>query len=898
MARAANNWHAKSAEDVLAKLNSSIDGLSEDEAKKRLKKFGPNKLPEAKKTTKLKIFIEQFKGPLIIVLLIAGLVSLALQEFVDFGIIIFAILLNTVIGYWQENKANSSLEDLRKMIEPKALVRRGGKEESIPSEGVVPGDIIIIESGSRIAADGRIIESHDFSANEAALTGESMPVSKKEETLEEDTVLAERTDMVYLSTVATRGRAIAVVTNTGIKTELGEIAKLIQQIPEEKTPLQETITHFSKILGIMVGIVCLLIFIVGIIMGESLFEMFFLAVAIAVAAIPEGLLVAVTVTLAIGMQKILKKKALTRRLIAAETLGSVSVICSDKTGTLTRGEMQVTTIRNCFESHELESKSEKTREFFEVSDHAMALKIGYLCNNAHFEDPANIDSSAIIGNPTDVALFGAARASGMDVAEMNERFARKEEIPFDSVKKYMATRNKFDNENDVIYAKGAPEKILNFCTQYAIGDVVRKISSEDRETLKKCFNEMTGSGLRVIAVAYRPIDKKYSPIEDGDLKEMIFTAFIGLKDPVRPEAHETIRRCKMAGIRPVMVTGDHQRTAEAIAREVGFEINEHNVLNGSELDRINDRELEKIIKKIDVYARVEPHHKVRIVDAWQKVGKVVAMTGDGVNDAPALKSADVGVALGSGTDVAKENSDLVLLDSNFKTIVNAVRQGRVIFDNIRKVIVYLLADSFTEMILIFGALVMGLPLPLLPAQILWINLVTDGLPHMALAAEPAEKDVMKLAPRKRKEPLLNQEMKVLIFLIGIITDIGLLALFYYLMSRGADIAYARTIIFAALGIDSLFYAFSCRSLRHTIFTRNPFSNKWLVLAVLGGLGFQLIALYVPFFQRIFQLHTLGWKEWAVVLAIGIIEILVIEITKMAYILIRRRQERKMAMATT
>ncbi|MBU0648664.1 HAD-IC family P-type ATPase [Patescibacteria group bacterium] len=882
MPKIKENWHALESRTVLANLKTSFQGLSPEEAGKRLKKFGPNELPREKAMTAFNIFFQQFKGPLIIILVVADLITLTLGEFIDFGVILAAILLNTVIGFFQEYKANKSLSKLQEMIELSAWVRRQGKDFEIPSRELVPGDIILIEAGSRIPADARIFQVNDFWTNEAALTGESLPIEKKSQALDQGAILAERSNMVYSATTAVRGRAMAVVMATGVQSEVGKIAKMISEISEERTPLQGKIAHFSKFLGIAVLIICFFIFFLGITLGQSVFEMFLTSVAIAVAAIPEGLLVAVTIILAIGTQRILKKKALTRRLVAAETLGSVSVICSDKTGTLTKGEMHVATIQTYRGSFKLPPETQDGRAFA-MSDHAIALKIGLLCNDARFQDPLHPAKSAILGGPTEAALFRAAVESGLDATSLFRQYPRKQEVPFDSDKRYMATRNKFDQESDIIYIKGAPEVILSSCSFYLSDSEVKKLKSGEREKLKNILEGLTKKGLRVIATAYRRHDKDAPDLSEGEMHDFIFVAFFGLSDPVRPEAKETVDECRKAGIRPIMVTGDHLFTAISVARDVGMKVEKDNFLQGKQLDKMTDREFQGIVKKIDVYARVEPRHKVRIIDAWQEAGEVVAMTGDGVNDAPALKSADVGVALGSGTDVAQETSDIVLLDNNFKTIINAVHQGRIIFDNIRKVVVYLLSDSFSEMILIFGALVMRLPLPITAAQILWINLITDGLPNAALTIEPGEKDVMNVQPRRRDEPLLNREMKAIIFLIGIITDIGLLALFAYMLNIGKDIDYARTIVFAALGIDSLFYVFSCKSLRHTIFRINPFSNIYLVGAVIAGLGIQLLALYAPFFQNIFHLISLHFKDWLLIIAIGIVEILVIELTKLFFI---------------
>lgn len=882
-----NTWHSLEIEEVLKNLNTSARGLTFDEAEKRLKKYGPNQLPKEKPLSTFKIFMDQFRGPLVIVLVAAALISLFLGEFVDFAIIGAAILLNTIIGFVQEYKANRSLERLKSMIEPMAKVRRDGREVTIPSHKVVPGDILLLEAGSRIGADARLIDVHDFQTNEAALTGESLPIEKNIETLDKGVIVAERKNMVFLATTAVRGKAEAVVTGTGLKTELGKIATLIREIPEEKTPLQQKLLHFGKLLGVAVVILCFLIFFLGIIFGQSVFDMFLTAVAIAVAAIPEGLLVAVTIILAIGMQKILKKKALTRRLVAAETLGSVSIICSDKTGTLTKGEMHVSTVQTidgAFKPPEIG----KGRNFA-GSGHALGLKIAYLCNDAYFDDPSQPAKSEILGEPTEVALFRAALEAGLDVQSISQDYPRKDEIPFDAERKYMATCHRVSEERDEIYIKGAPEVVLSFSNFYFTSGQIKKITPEIRQKLKQLIDELTSKGFRVISTAYRRCGTTRK-LAEKDLNESIFVGFFGLSDPIRSEAKDTIQRCINAGIKPIMVTGDHLLTAISVARDVGIGIKKDNYLVGAQLDKMNDREFKRIVEHIDIYARVEPRHKVRIVDAWQERGEVVAMTGDGVNDAPALKSADVGVALGSGTDVAKETSDLVLLDNNFKTIVDAIHQGRVIFDNIRKIIVYLLSDSFSEMILIVGSLVARLPLPITAAQILWINLITDGLPNVALTVEPSERDVMKIPPRRRDEPLLNREMKTIIFIIGILTDIGLLGLFIYMLGIGKDIEYARTIVFTALGVDSLFYVFSCRSLRHTIFSLNPFGNRFLLAAVAGGFALQLVALYVPFFRELFGLQILHTMDWLLILAIGGIEILVIEITKLLFIFAWRRKQ--------
>jgi Ca2+-transporting ATPase len=728
---------------------------------------------------------------------------------------------------------------LKKLVKHKARVIRAGQEKEIDTTEVVPGDIILLEAGDKVAADSRLIEANNFQVIEAALTGESVPSTKSIEVLEKGTVLADRENMVYMGTTVARGKARAVVCTTGTNTEIGQIALLVKETIEEKTPLQKKLEHFSKLLGLIIGGLCLLILLVGLLTGKSFFEMLLIAIAVAVAAIPEGLIVAVTVILAIGMQRILKKKALVRKLIAAETLGSTTIICSDKTGTLTEGKMQV----------------------------------------------AGIDVPTKVGTPTKVGetlVLMAAVQAGLNKEALTDEYPRLAEIPFDSEKKYMATlhevrskKNEIQRVQRVIFIKGAPEKILDMSS----------CSPAKRKELKAQYDKLTGQGLRVLALAYK--NTRSAKLADSDLKHLTFVGLISLKDPLRPEAKETIAICRSAGIRPVIVTGDHKLTAKAIAREAGIISHDWEILEGEKLDRMSDKELKRVTSKINIYARVSPKHKLRIIDALQARGEVVAMTGDGVNDAPALKSADIGVALGSGTDVAKETADIVLMDDNFKTIVSAVEQGRVIFDNIKKVILYLLSSSFTEIILIMSSLLLGFPLPILAAQILWINIVQDGLPDLALGFEPGEPEVMKEKPRGHKTPLFDTEMKSLIFIIGLFTDILLFGLFIWLWKTSGDLIYTRTIIFVTLGVSSLLYIFACRSLRKSILHTNPFSNKYLLWAVMTSFIVLIIAVYYPPLQKLLRTIPLGISEWSYIILFGFINLLLIELTKWFFIVKRK-----------
>ncbi len=877
-------WHNLPEKEIFELLKSDKNGLSQKEARQRLKKYGFNKLPEKQKMSWFSVLLNQFKSPLIYILILAALVSFFLQQYIDMGVILAAVFINTIVGFIQENKAEETLAHLKKIVSYKSKVLRGGEEINIDSSQLVLGDILLLEAGDRVPADGRIFELNDFQVNEASLTGESMPINKEVGRLEKGAPMAERKNMVFMGTVVTRGRAKVIITGTGIKTNLGEIAQLVKETKEERTPLQLKLVKFSKTLGYIVLVACLFIFILGVLLGQNVFSMFETAVAIAVAAIPEGLLVAVTIILTVGMQRILRKKALVRRLIAAETLGSTSVICSDKTGTLTEGVMRVAYLLtgHCDLDKDLVHLDGKKTEH-EFPDHYYLLSAGVICNNTVISQSKTELKEEFIGDSTETALLKAGFDSGLDYKELRDKNKRFDEIPFSTEIKYMATLNKKDDEHNIIYIKGAPEKILSFCSAVKIKGEEKRLTDELKAEILKNFNELTSKGLRVLGAAYKIVDKDKKTLQEKDIEGFVFMGVFALKDPLRKEAKSTIDLCKLAGIYPVIITGDHRLTVKAIAQEIGMEVDDANILEGVDLDKMSDEELKKKVKEIKIYARVSPKHKLRIVNAWQAQGEVVAMLGDGVNDAPALKTADIGVALGSGTDVAKETADIILLDDNFKTIVEAVKQGRIIFDNIRKVIVYLLADSFTEMILIVGALIFRLPLPISALQILYINIIDDGFPNVALTFEPGESDVMEQKPRGKNEPILNSEMKFLIFIIGIFTDIVLFGLFIYLLNSGHEMAHVRTIIFTALALDSLLYIFSAKSLRRNIWDINPFSNRYLLLAVGFGLALQLFALYTPFMREILDLTILNMQEWSIIIGLALVKISAIEMGKYIFI---------------
>lgn len=879
------DWHAEETRKIFLELKTTESGLSFDEAKKRLTKYGPNKLPEEKRLTQVQIFFNQFKSPLVYILAAAALVTLLLGDFIDTGVILAAVFLNAFVGFFEERKAEKIIEKLKLMLVSKAKVLKDGGEHEIKAEELVSGDIILIEAGDKIPADARLIEARNLQIVEAALTGESAPSNKSLKVLEVGATLADRENMIYMGTNAVRGRGAAVVVSTGSHTELGKISLLVREAVEEKTPLQKKLAHFARWLTFVLSGVCLVILLVGLLQGRSFIEMLTISVAAAVAAVPEGLLVTVTVILAIGMQRILKEKALVKKLVATETLGSTSIICTDKTGTLTLGQMMVDHIFT-------ETQSEKTK--------MKALGIGLLCNNAIIENPEDeLKNWIVLGDSTEQALLLAAVQAGLDKDELQKKTPRVDEIPFDEEKKYMAVlcRNtklppearlaKGGKNQNSIYVKGAPEKVMSMCGWLEVNGEKEQFTHERAQKFKKKLDELANKGLRLLAVAYKEVEIK--SISDQDLTDLVFVGLVALKDPLRPEAGEAIRLCRQAGIRPILVTGDHRLTAKTIGQGIGLEVGDKNILEGRELDKIGDEELGRVLKNIDIYARVEPRHKMRIIDAWQKKGEVVAMTGDGVNDAPALKKADVGVALGSGTEVAKEAADVILLDDNFKAIVKAVEQGRIIFENIRKVIVYLFSSIFTEVLLIAGSLIFGLPLPILAAQILWINLIEDSPPSMALAFDPGEAGIMAEKPRKRDEPIINFEMKTLISAIGIFTILLLFGVFYYFWKITGDLTYVRTIVFVGLGINSLCYIFACRTKRHSIWRRNPFQNKFLNLSILFGFLMLFVALYLPFMQRILKTVPLGFGEWLLLVGFGIINIILIEAVKYIFIVRKRKQ---------
>lgn len=855
--------YQQKVENLEVHLKTSLSvGLHSATAQRLLDDHGPNALPTHESRFKgFELIWDQIKSPLIIILIIAGTVSSILHEWPDAIIIFLTVFLNVIIGFIQEFKANESLKKLQSMVKMNAVVMRDGIKKSIPSEEIVPGDILFLSSGDKVSADGRIVYAKLFQVDEAALTGESEPIEKSSDIIKDEVGIGDRYNMVFRGTTVTTGEAKVLVTGTGVNSELGKIATLVDTTQDDETPLQKQLTRLSKVIGVVVVAVAFFIFGMGLLLpgtDYSLFLLFETAIAIAVAAIPEGLAISLTVILAIGMQRILKRKALVRRLVAAETLGSVSVICTDKTGTLTQAKMRVAFYVNA--------------QGNQVDQDAALFHAGILGSNASLENPkASEEHWHFVGDTTEAALIHSAYSHNVDVSGIRRDHERLDEIPFSSKQKYMATLVKGE-KGFVSYLKGAPEKIIPLCTQ----------NSQSKELLHKA-QEFAQKGYRTLALA-KKIEEGSSLSKKLDGYECLGLAII--EDPLRDDVKKTLHTARKAGIRVIMITGDHMKTAAHIAAELGIPHKEKHICDGPTLDSMSEQELKESIDQLHVFARVEPKHKIRIVQALQENGEVVAMTGDGVNDAPALKGADIGVAVGSGTDVAKETADMVLLNDSFSTIVDAVSEGRRIYQNLKKVVLYLLCGSFTEVLIIIGSILSGFPLAMLPAQILWINIVQETFPTMALAFDGADKENMSDLPRKKSSSIFDSEMKAMVISVTLISAALLFGLFAYLKIIGSDIAYARTMVFSGLGVAIFFYIFSIRSMRHFVWEIPHFNNKQLNGALLLSLVLLMLAVYAPGLSDLLRLVPLSLQDWGILCIIGIVNVIVIEIIKMLYI---RRQ---------
>ena len=906
------HWHAVDTQEILTLLQTNaLQGLKPEAIAERLQRYGTNELMQAPREGLWHLVIEQFNNFIVIVLIVASLISAVLGDYVEAIAILAIVVLNALLGVVQEKRAEEALAALRRLAAPEAHVVRDGHRQTIQVRDLVPGDLVILEAGNYIPADMRLIESANLRIEEASLTGESEAVEKEANVvLEENIPLGDRSNTAFSGTLVAYGRGRGIVVSTGMKTQIGKIAALLQSVQEEETPLQRKLDQLGKTLGWAAIAISGLVFLFGWARGYEPSEMFLIAVSLAVAAVPEGLPAVVTITLALGMREMIQRNALIRKLASVETLGSTTVICSDKTGTLTQNQMTVTNLWVDGTDFSLSTDGSGQRDLYKVDGvevdlhdypaSTTALWVAALDNNAELEieSQGRGQKMQAVGDPTEAALILAAAMAGAPRPELENAYPRINEIPFDSNRKRMTTIHKiwqphagdaspfYDDtrkEWEVIATKGAPDVILELCSHYQrMDDSKASLSEEKRAQIMAANDRLSANALRVLAVAFRVEKEMGDEVTPEALEHhLIFVGLIGMIDPPRPEVREAIAVAKRAGVRTVMITGDYANTARAIANEIGLLKEGHQVLNGSQLEQMSDEELRDQVLSTDVYARVSPEHKVRIVDALKRNEQIVAMTGDGVNDAPALKRSDIGVAMGiTGTDVAKETADMVLTDDNYASIVDAVEQGRVIYANIRKFVYYLLSCNVAEIVIIFTAILAGLPSPLSAIQLLWLNLVTDGAPALALGMEGGDPDIMDQPPRPPKEPIINRLMRmgILVQTIAIAT----VTLSIYLLARSiypGEQVLAETMAFTTLSFSELIRAFSSRSERYPLIKIGILSNKWMVYAVGTSTILLLLVIYAPFLQPIFDTVSLTWEHWRVILPLIAIPGVVAEIMK-------------------
>ena len=831
-------------------MKTEYRGLSEEQARKNQLRYGTNELQKGKKTMPIKIFLDQFKDVLTLTLIAAMVLSAFLGEYSDAITVMAIVIMNGILGFIQEYKTEKSLEALNELSSPMTVVIRDGKEKNIPSKEVTVGDIVVLEAGDRVCADCTLISANGISTDESPLTGESVAVEKDEYS----------NTSVYMGTTVTTGRGLARVDSIGMGTKMGSIAHMLENAASGETPLKKHLNKIGKELVVICGVVCVLIFIAGMFHGQSGYDMFLSAISLAVAAIPEGLPAVVTVALTVGVTRMLKRNALVRKLPAVETLGCTNVICTDKTGTLTKNQM---TVKKVYCDGKIVGVDDKgVLEYSSRSESVFSklLACGYICNNVTYRD------GKLSGDPTEIAIYNLSGKSCVDKREL-DTYEKISEIPFDSERKRMSVICKNSKGEKIAYVKGAADRIIDLCNRRLTS--AGAVEFRDKRKVKEANDEMTCQALRVLGFAYKVMEDSDSDPE----KNLVFIGLEGMIDPPRPEAYEAVSKCYDAGITPIMITGDHKNTACAIADELGFRGN-NNPVTGEELQKMSDDELADAVGRTNVFARVSPKDKLRIVQAFKRRKNIVAMTGDGVNDAPSLKEADIGIAMGQcGTDVAKQAADMVLLDDNFSTIISAVEEGRKIYGNIRKFIRYLLSCNLGEIILMGAAAFLGAPMPLIPIQILWLNLVTDGLPALALGVDSPEKDIMRQKPRKDGEGIFSKGLGGQIAVSGILIGGQTLMAFSAARYLYGDLEIARTVAFATMIFAELIYAFECKSEHGSILTVNILDNLFLLGATALSLVLTMAVMYIPFFAGIFQTIPLDAKQWGIVAGFGVIELI-------------------------
>ena len=888
-------WYNKGKKEVLDELRTDLShGLSNNEAARRLEEYGRNELEEQAKKSFISKLIAQFADFLIIILLIAAGISAFVGEREDAFVILAIVVINAILGIYQEGKAEKSVEALQRLSAPTAKVIREANQITLPAAEIVPGDVVVLEAGDIIPADIRLLESSNMKVEEASLTGESVPVEKDAKAKIAGPVgIGDRHNMVFFSTVVTYGRGTGVVVGTGHNTEIGNIATKIQSYDEEETPLQIKLNQLGKVLGTITILICIVVFLVGLVQGRQVLAMLLTSISLAVAAIPEGLPAIVTIVLSIGMNRMAGKNAIVKKLLAVETLGATSVICSDKTGTLTQNEMTVVkafvddrilTVEGGGYDPSGDVKLDGRRiNINSLPDLRNLISIGALANDARLDKSTG--SYKVAGDPTEGAIITFAGKLGQTAEQLNMIYPRVQELPFDSSRKMMTTfHSNYINGKIVSFTKGAPDIVINRCTKIALNGKTVDFTQELKEKVLSVNTKFARSALRVLSMAYRTWNNvPEHPNSDSVENEMIFVGLVGMIDPARPEVKDSIKLCREAGIETVMITGDYKETAYAIARDLGMVESESQAMMGEELDDCSDEQLREIVKETKVYARVSPEHKVKIVTALRENGQITAMTGDGVNDALALKKADIGVAMGiTGTDVAKNTAEVILTDDNFATIVSAVEEGRIIFSNIKKFVFFLLSCNIGEILLVFISILIGWEVPMVPIQLLWLNLVTDSFPALALGVENAEPGIMNQPPRDTKEPILDKGMMGGIVFQAVAIALASILSYYWglrMYGVGKGLIHARTVVFTTLITAELLRAFSSRSQTYTLFKIGFFSNMRMIQAVLVSFVLTVAVLYVPVFNEIFDVIPLTMRDWQIVLTFSFIPMLIGELYK-------------------